>query len=46
MTHRLLPVIIVGLLATTPLVASGPVGIYGIVEKVVFEPNENAADRI
>jgi hypothetical protein len=26
--------------------ASGPVGIYGIVEKVVFEPNEQAAERI
>jgi hypothetical protein len=26
--------------------ASGPVGIYGIVEKVVFEPNEQAPERI
>jgi hypothetical protein len=26
--------------------ASGPVGIYGIVEKVVFEPNERAPERI
>jgi hypothetical protein len=26
--------------------ASGPVGIYGIVERVVFEPNEQAPERI
>jgi hypothetical protein len=26
--------------------ASGPVGIYGIVEKVVFEPDETDAERI
>jgi hypothetical protein len=26
--------------------ASGPVGIFGIVEKVVFEPNEAAPERI
>jgi hypothetical protein len=26
--------------------ASDPIGIYGIVEKVVFEPNENAPQRI
>ena len=25
---------------------SGPIGIYGIVEKVVLEPNETAAERI
>ena len=28
------------------LTASGPVGIYGIIEKVVFEPNEQAPERI
>ena len=28
------------------LAASGPLGIYGIVEKVVFEPNEQAPERI
>src|SRR5205085_9851828 len=28
------------------LAASGPVGIYGIVEKVVFEPNEQSPERI
>jgi hypothetical protein len=26
--------------------ASGPVGIYGIVEKVVFEPDERAPERV
>jgi len=26
--------------------ASGPIGIYGIVEKVVFEPNEQTPERI
>ena len=28
------------------LMASGPLGIYGIVEKVAFEPNETAPERI
>jgi len=28
------------------LTASGPLGVYGIVEKVVFEPGEAAAERI
>jgi hypothetical protein len=30
----------------SPLTASGPVGIYGIVERVVFEPNETAPERL
>lgn len=30
----------------TVIHASGPIGIYGIVEKVVFEPNERMAERI
>src|SRR5688572_25143261 len=34
------------LLGVFPLRASGPVGIYGIVERVVFEPSEQAAERI
>jgi len=34
------------LLATPSLFASGPVGLYGIVERVVFEPNEQAAERL
>jgi hypothetical protein len=29
-----------------PSQASGPVGIYGIVDKVVFEPNEKSPERI
>jgi hypothetical protein len=32
--------------AVATLSASGPLGIYGIVEKVVFEPNEQAPERI
>jgi hypothetical protein len=28
------------------LTASGPIGLYGIVEKVVFEPNEQAPERV
>jgi hypothetical protein len=28
------------------LFASGPVGIFGIIEKVVFEPNANAPERV
>lgn len=34
------------LFAAAALDASGPVGIFGIVEKVVFEPNERAPERI
>src|SRR5207253_418191 len=34
------------LLATVNLIASGPVGIYGIIEKVILEPNENSPERI
>ena len=34
------------LLTGARLSASGPVGIYGIVEKVVFEPNEQSPERI
>jgi hypothetical protein len=38
---------VVGLLAgAAHLTASGPLGIYGIVEKVVFEPSETAPERI
>jgi len=33
-------------LLATPLAASGPVGIYGIVEKVVFEPDEAGSERV
>jgi len=34
------------LFAAPALRASGPVGIYGIIERVVFEPSEQAAERI
>lgn len=34
------------LLATASLIASGPVGFYAVIEKVVFEPTENAPERI
>ena len=33
-------------LATVPVGASDPVGIYAVVKKVVFEPNETAPERI
>src|SRR5436309_13448379 len=34
------------LFAAADLVASGPVGIYAIIEKVIFEPSEQATERI
>ena len=34
------------LVGAAHLAASGPLGIYGIVEKVVFEPNEAAPERM
>jgi hypothetical protein len=34
------------LVGAAHLAASGPMGIYGIVEKVIFEPNETAPERI
>jgi hypothetical protein len=34
------------LLSAVSLIASGPVGFYGIIEKVVFEPSEQAPERI
>src|SRR5437899_4725364 len=34
------------LFAAADLIASGPVGIYAIIEKVIFEPNEQAPERI
>jgi len=38
--------IIVLLLGMTKVAASGPIGIYGIVEKVIFEPNNKAPERV
>lgn len=45
---RLEPVVasLVFVVGTAWLVASGPIGVYGIVEKVVFEPSASAPDRI
>jgi hypothetical protein len=43
--RRFFPVVLV-LLAVVNLRASGPVGVYGIIERVVFEPNERAPERI
>lgn len=43
--RRFFPVILV-LLAAVNLRASGDIGIYGIIERVVFEPNERAPERI
>jgi hypothetical protein len=34
------------LLASSVVFVSGPIGLYGIVEKVVFEPNADAPERI
>ena len=45
-TFKAAVVVLVLFLAVGSLIASGPVGIYGIVEKVVFEPNESAPERI
>jgi len=34
------------LFLSVPVSASGPMGVYGIIEKVVFEPDEARAERI
>jgi hypothetical protein len=34
------------LVAVATISASGPVGIYGLIERVVFEPSESAAERV
>jgi hypothetical protein len=38
--------VLVGIIGTIDLRASDPAGIYAVIEKVVFEPNENAPERI
>ena len=43
---RLLFVAVLLVLVVVDLPASGPIGIFGIVEKVVFEPNESAPERV
>ena len=34
------------MLSAVSLTASGPVGIYGLIDKVVFEPTEQNAERV
>jgi hypothetical protein len=38
--------VVLSLAAAVDLVASGRVGVYGIVEKVVFEPSEQSPQRV
>ena len=45
-TYRLLLLISIVLMATPHLMASGQVGIYGVISKVVFEPNDKTPERI
>ena len=45
-TRKLVGALVVLLAGAVHLGASGPLGIYGIVEKVVFEPNEQSPERI
>lgn len=45
-TRKLILACVVLLAGAVHLGASGPLGIYGIVEKVVFEPNEQSPERI
>lgn len=41
-----LPYALILLLVSSMLMASGGVGIYGIVSKVVFEPDDKSPERI
>jgi hypothetical protein len=47
-THRvaILSALVILLLVPISLAKNGNIGIYGIVDKVVFEPDENAPERI
>jgi hypothetical protein len=45
-TSTLVSVVAILAIAATAAYASGPIGVYGIVEKVVFEPNEQGPERI
>lgn len=45
-TLRVVLVVLVAAFTVSSLSASGPTGIYGIVSKVVFEPNDKAPERI
>ena len=39
-------VVLALMVTTTIATASGPIGIYGIVERVVFEPNDASPERV
>lgn len=43
---RTLVILLACLPAVTDLAASGPVGVFAVIEKVAFEPNEQAPERI
>jgi hypothetical protein len=47
-THRvaILSALVILLLVPISLAKNGNIGIYGIVDKVVLEPDENAPERI
>jgi hypothetical protein len=45
-TSALIKVIVSLVLSTTIATASGPIGIYGVIERVVFEPNEVSPERV
>ena len=45
MLRSILTLVVAGM-ALVGLGASGPVGIYAVVEKVVFEPNEQTPERV
>jgi hypothetical protein len=45
-TRMLLSVVVASLVTVSPMSASGSVGLYGIVEKVVFEPSKAAPERV
>jgi hypothetical protein len=46
MRIRAVIIAVSALALSLPLAASGPLGIYGIVERVVFEPDEARAERV
>ena len=46
MRIRAIVVLMSVLIASTGLVASGPLGIFGIVENVVFEPDASEPERV
>jgi hypothetical protein len=45
-TLRIVLVVLIAVIAAPSASASGPTGIYGIVSKVVLEPNDKAPERI